>query len=239
MASVNTLLRESITFACGQEGLDQFAAAGYSETAFLKGDGVPDLPGLTTALLSVFPPEKASVIAGDFGRRLRNLASSVSGGSESDDVFVKYFNAPSGEVKGLIIEARRVREAMGKDLVDYGHSGLKVDTVDPIDREVSGFVYGRNTYTSLDIMDFVRYLKSKGYSFQESIVLQKVYEKIEKRKKDEKSSLEQQILSFLAETPSPKDDDIQRFLESLPGSGIACDRHEVRRMIRDAKLRRG
>ncbi|WP_424358028.1 hypothetical protein [Methanocella sp. MCL-LM] len=237
MSSFSTLLRESITFACGHEGFEQFCAAGYGESTFADSDGAPDLHGLTSALLSVFPPEKASVIAGDFGRRLRSMTG--VDGESGEDVFVKYFNTPSGEVKGLIIEARRVREAMGKELVDYGHEGLKVDTVDPIEREIAGFVYGRNTFTSLDILDFTRYLKSKEYSFQECIVLEKVYEKIEQRKKEEKIVLEQRIAGLISQNPAPKAHEISSFIERLNDLIVADDRHEVQRMIRDAMLRHG
>ena len=215
----------------------QFTEAGYGESAFVKADGTPDLQGLTLALLNVFPPEKASVIAGDFGRRLRSIPVSSARDNSRDEVFAKYFNAPSGEVKSLIIEARRVREAMGKEIVDYGHIELKVDTVDPIDREITGFVHGQNTYSSLDILYFTRYLKSKGYSIQECIVLEKVYEKIEQRKKEEKFALEQRIEGFVSKNPAPKDGDIQKFIDLLGESGLACDRQEIRRMIRDALLR--
>lgn len=239
MASVKSILQESITFACGPEGVEQFARAGYGESTFVKEDGSPDLPGLTSALLNVFPPEKASVIAGDFGRRLRSMPAKKGDDSESEDVFVKYFNAPSGEVKGLIIEARRVRESMGKEMVDYGHVALKVDTIDPVDREITGFVYGRNTYTSVDILDFTRYLKSKSYSFQESIVLEKVYEKIEKRKKEERLSIEQRITAFVLDNPAPQEPKIASFIDELSKNNVTCDRQEMRRMLRDAVLRYG
>ena len=237
MSSISTILRESITFACGHEGYDQFCAAGYGESTFARDDGTPDLHGLTSALLNVFPPEIASVIAGDFGRRLRSM--STSDDETGEDVFVRYFNTPSGEVKGLIIEARRVREAMGKELVDYGHEGLKIDTVDPIEREIAGFVYGRNSFTSLDILDFTRYLKSKEYSFQENIVLEKVYEKIEQRRKEERIVLEQRIAGFISKNPAPNGSELSSFAEGLKDLCIACDRQEVMRMIRYEQLRRG
>ena len=238
MANLGGILLESITFACGQEGVKQFTEAGYGESAFLKADGTPDLQGLTSALLNVFPPEKASVIAGDFGRRLRGIPVSHDKDGSKEEAIAKCFNAPSGEVKSLIIEARRVREAMGKEIVDYGHIELNVDTVDPIDREIAGFVHGQNTYSSLDILDFTRYLKSKGYSIQECIVLEKVYEKIEQRKKEEKFALEQRIERLLSENPAPKDAEIKKFVDQLGESGLACDRQEVQRMLRDAMLRR-
>lgn len=237
MANLGGMLRESIEFACGQEGVKQFTEAGYGESAFLKADGNPDLQGLTLALLNVFPPEKASVIAGDFGRRLRAMPASHAMDGSRDEAFAKYFNAPTGEVKGLIIEARRVREAMGKEIVDYGHVELKVDTVDPIDREITGFVHGQNTHSSLDILDFTRYLKSKGYSIQECIVLEKVYEKIEQRKKEEKFALEQRIEVLLSEKRAPNEADILKFIDTLGESGLAWNGQEVRRMIRDAMLR--
>jgi hypothetical protein len=51
--------------------------------------------------------------------------------------------------------------------------------------------------------------------------------------------LSQRIAGFISKNPAPDDHEISSFIERLTDLSVACDRHEVRRMIRDAILRHG
>ena len=238
MASVENIIRDSICSTCGPEGLEKFSAAGYDRCSFVDVAGTPDLESLTTALLDVFAPEKASAIAGDLGKRLRSTTIDSNKHDDKDERFTHYFQAQPDDVKDLVVEARRVRQAMGKEVMEYGYNSPNADLMDPLEGEIYGFVHGRNTHTSLDIMDFIGYLKSKGYIIQDSIILTKLYEKIEQRKKDEKFALEQVIAGFLKQNPAMSDSEVAGFIRQTAANWHIDDRYEIDRMIRDALLRR-
>ncbi|HMK48022.1 MAG TPA: hypothetical protein VK436_15485 [Methanocella sp.] len=238
MASVEHIIRDSISSACGPEGLKKFSAAGYDRLSFVDVAGEPDLESLTTALLEVFAPEKASAIAGDFGKRLRSEPVD-NDSNDGDALFSHHSQAQPDDVRGMVAEARQIRKAMGKEMVDYRYNAtLKTDMTDSLEGEIYGFVYGRNIHTSIDIMDFIGYLKGKGYNVQESILLTKLYEKIEQRKKEEKYALEQVIRGFLKQNPSMSESEVAGFVRQMAANWHICDRDEIERMIRDALLRR-
>jgi len=238
MASVENIIRDSISSACGSEGLKKFSAAGYDRYSFVDLTGAPDLESLTTALLEVFAPEKASAIAGDFGKRLRSERVNDNS-NEGHEMSFHHLQAQPDDVRGMVAEARQIRKAMGKEVVDYGYNATpKEDITDPLEGEIYGFVYGRNIHTSLDIMDFIGYLKGKGYIIQESILLTKLYEKIEQRKKDEKFAFEQVIRGFLRQNPSMSESEMAGFIQQMAANWHICDKDEIERMIRDALLRR-
>ncbi len=107
-----------------------------------------------------------------------------------------------------------------------------------VDEEVRRFVYGRTAYTSIDIMDFIRYLKDKGYSLQDYIVLEKIYVTIEERKKEARFAIEQEIEGLIDAIQAPGESDIRGLLRRLCEAGLVFEEEDVRRMIRGAALRR-
>ncbi|HUL62858.1 MAG TPA: hypothetical protein VLT35_07320 [Methanocella sp.] len=107
-----------------------------------------------------------------------------------------------------------------------------------IDGEVRQFAYGRKVCTSIDIIDFIRYLKDKGYSFQEQIVLEKIYVTIEERKKEARSAIEKEVEGFIDATQAPDESDICGLVERLDSAGLVFDEDDVRRAVRDALMRR-
>jgi hypothetical protein len=115
---------------------------------------------------------------------------------------------------------------------------VKVEPLSPADEEIRQFVYGRTACTSIDIIDFIRYLKDKGYSLQEYIVLEKIYVTIEKRKKEARFAIENEIEGLIGTIQAPKEPDIRRLLRRLNEAGLVFEEEDVRRMVRRAVLRR-
>jgi hypothetical protein len=107
-----------------------------------------------------------------------------------------------------------------------------------VDEEVRQFVYGRTAYTSIDIMDFIRYLKDKGYSLQDYIVLEKIYVTIEERKKEARFAIQKEIERLIDAIQAPGESDIRGLLRRLCEAGLVFEEEDVRRMIRGAALRR-
>jgi hypothetical protein len=107
-----------------------------------------------------------------------------------------------------------------------------------IDEEIRQFAYGRTACTSIDIIDFIRYLKDKGYSLQEYIVLEKIYVTIEERKKEARFAIEKEIEGLIDARQAPEESDIQGLLRRLSEAGLVFEKEDVRRMIRGAVLRR-
>jgi hypothetical protein len=100
-----------------------------------------------------------------------------------------------------------------------------------LDEEIRKFVMARKAYTSVDIMDFIRYLKDKGYHFQENIVLENVYTWLEERKSRERAALMADILGFLERLPWPTENEVSAFIEQKKNDGIMCEGSEIKRMI--------
>lgn len=107
-----------------------------------------------------------------------------------------------------------------------------------LEREIHAFLEGQKAYTSIDIIDFIRYLKDKGYTFQENNVLEKVYLKIEERKSKTRASIVSEIGRFLEERPWPSEEDVSGFIEKLKTGGLIYDDAEVKRMIRIEMFRK-
>lgn len=112
------------------------------------------------------------------------------------------------------------------------------EPVSEIDREIEQFAYGRTTYSSIDILDFIRYLKDKGYSFEECIVLEKVYVKIEERKKEARSTIEKEVEGIFRSAQAPGEPDIIGLVRRLRETGLVFEEEDVRQMTRIAALRR-
>jgi hypothetical protein len=100
-----------------------------------------------------------------------------------------------------------------------------------LESEIAGFLGARRAYTSVDIMDFIRYLKDKGYHFQENSVLEKVYTWLEERKSRERAMLMTDIQSFLDRLPWPREDEVSAYIEQKKCDGIVCEPAEIKRMI--------
>lgn len=232
----DTLLRESILFTCGPEGLKKFQATEYKDRLFVREDGSPDYQELNIALSGVFLPEISIVIAGDYVRRIREGFNGEKM-SYSEEIFQKYFSAPPDEVKDIVLEARKMRVAMGKEVAVFQRETEDNDPAVRLEREIFGFVYGSTKLSSIEIMDFTRYLRHKGYHFKDYIVLEKIYKDIEERKKENKQILEKRIEALIVADPSLTDASVYGFLENLTITGYIYDRDDVRRMIRDARLR--
>lgn len=223
-------------------------------------DGSLDLQMLMNALLDVFPEEQASAIADDVLTRyvgmppegskreyIENGAAHEDSGDVSyADSLAKYLETEASEVRGLISEARRIRIAMGK----ASQAALQAATPEPIhlthvpsttephvlnemtlDDEVKRFVDARRAPTSVDIMDFIRYLKDKGYSFQENVVLEKVYAGIEELKRRERAELRADIQAFLKGVPWPSEGEVSAYIERKKREGVLCESAEIKRMI--------
>lgn len=219
----------------------------------------------------------------------------------SPEAFAQYINADPNNVRDIIIEARRLRVAMGK--MSPGQAGISLEhtpvpedgkgpwtekpaaaaeehavsiaaaetenaraTEKPativevsasiptiaraidsqaapespatIEDEVSQFVSIHSDCSSIDIIDFIRYLKGKGYSIQERIILEKIYVKIEDRKKEARTTVEKAVEKLINSTPDPSESQKKSFMQRLKDTGLICDEDEVKRMIRTAALRR-
>jgi hypothetical protein len=100
-----------------------------------------------------------------------------------------------------------------------------------MEAEIRKFVMARKAYTSVDIMDFIRYLKDKGYHFQENIVLEYVYTWLEERKGRERAALMADILGFLERLPWPTENEVSAFIEQKKCDGVMCESSEIKRMI--------
>jgi hypothetical protein len=105
-------------------------------------------------------------------------------------------------------------------------------------REIEEFVKRQKEPTSIDIMDFTRDLKHKGYYFKDNIVLEKIYLGIEQQKKEEKQLVLEAVCKFLDSNDDPDIDDMESFIDKLKHDGIKYDRYEIRRMISREKSRR-
>ena len=112
------------------------------------------------------------------------------------------------------------------------------DTEPDIDREIRQFAYGQTAHSSIDIIDFIRYLKDKGYSFEESIALEKIYVRIEERKKEDRSAIEKEVEGLFYGARAPAEQDICDLIERLRESGLVFEEMDVRRLVRVAALRR-
>jgi hypothetical protein len=100
-----------------------------------------------------------------------------------------------------------------------------------LETEIRKFVIARKAHTSVDIMDFIRYLKDKGYHFQENIVLENIYTWLEERKSRERAALMADILGFLERLPWPTENEVSVFIEQKKNDGIMCEGSEIKRMI--------
>jgi len=80
-------------------------------------------------------------------------------------------------------------------------------------------------------MDFIRYLKDKGYHFQESSVLESVYTWVEERKSRERAALLADIQSFLDRMPWPTESEVSAYIDHKKSEGIMCESSEIKRMI--------
>ena len=310
MSNVEEIIRKSIEDKCGLGGLMRFNAlyTGGFETA----DGRPDLPGISTAINSVFPADQAAGIVASVTRKLgaggqpaKDHGAAPPGiqegeSREAPQTFARYFDVDPNHVRDIVNEARRVRAAMGKSTPSQWapHSDKEIVSEDreadapaeiaiaekvtdirveveeraktpeakkplpekapaigqvavalrpprviaePLsatDEEIRQFVYGRTACTSIDIIDFIRYMKDKGYSFQEYIILEKIYVTIEKRKKEARFAIEKEIEWLIGATQTPEEPDIRGLLRRLSDAGLVFEEEDVRRMIRHAVLRR-
>lgn len=100
-----------------------------------------------------------------------------------------------------------------------------------LESEIKGFIEARKAYTSVDIMDFIRYLKDKGYHFQENSVLESVYTWVEERKSRERAALLADIQSFLGRMSWPTENEVSAYIEQKKGEGIMYESAEIKRMI--------
>jgi hypothetical protein len=112
------------------------------------------------------------------------------------------------------------------------------EPVPEIDREIQQFAYRQTAYTSIDIIDFIRYMKDKGYSFEECIVLEKIYVKIEDRKKEARSAIEKEVEGIFDGAQAPAEPEISRLIGRLRENGLVFEEDDVRRLARVAALRR-
>ncbi len=102
---------------------------------------------------------------------------------------------------------------------------------DALEAEISAFAESRKAYSSVDIMDFIRYLRDKGYHFQESSVLDSVYTRIEERKSRERAALMADIQAFLGRMPWPTESEVSAYIELKKSEGIVYESAEIKRMI--------
>jgi len=124
---------------------------------------------------------------------------------------------------GFAIPQVRAQQALQPRVVEMSHETLE--------SEIVGFLGARKAYTSVDIMDFIRYLKDKGYHFQENSVLEKVYTWLEERKSRERAMLMAEIQGFLERVPWPREDEVSAYIEQKKCDGIVCEPAEIKRMI--------
>src|SRR5271157_521052 len=174
-----------------------------------------------------------------------------------EDNLAKYLETEASDVRDLINEARRIRIAMGKNpppriavpqkiiqsaIISPEPHLPKISIVSPLspagemtedklESEIRRFVEGQKAHSSIDIMDFTRYLKDKGYHFQENTVLEKVYTWLEERKNRERELLLADIQGFLLHNPWPSENEVSAYIEQKKSEGIMSEGPEVKRMI--------
>jgi len=112
------------------------------------------------------------------------------------------------------------------------------EPISEIDREIEQFAYRQTAYSSIDILDFIRYMKDKGYSFEECMVLEKIYVKIEERKKQARSTIEKEVEGIFRSAQAPGEPDIIGLVRRLRETGLVFEEEDVRQMTRIAALRR-
>lgn len=182
--------------------------------------------------------------------------SQVSDQEYKENDLAEYFSADAGEVRDLINEARRIRIAMGKpapkiskvpsfgkpiNAAEEAHRPPPMDTIhkasrsmslsnELLDQEVENYIT-KSSLTSIDAMDVMRYLKEKGYYFQENTVLEKVYSKIEEHKNKVRNWILHDIQVFLAGKAWPNENDVAAYITHIRELGIVYDEAEIRRMI--------
>jgi hypothetical protein len=184
------------------------------------------------------------------------VASGLKYKDSYENDLAEYLESDESDMRDLINEARRIRMAMGR--ADTAKAAMHAETTIPepsrptvsivtpiverayetLDTELKTFVSGKNSYSSVEIMDFIRYLKDKGYQFQENNILEKVYTRLEERKNIERTSLMADIHSFLATRSWPGESEVSAYIESKRSEGIICDTAEIKRMILIEMIRR-
>ena len=102
---------------------------------------------------------------------------------------------------------------------------------DVLESEINRFMGEGKAYSSVDIIDFIRYLKDKGYHFQENTVLEKVYTWLDDRKNKERDRLMVDIHDMLTRTPWPTESEVSVYVEEKKSEGIMCEGSEIKRMI--------
>ena len=100
-----------------------------------------------------------------------------------------------------------------------------------LDMEIMQFIRSHKSPSSIDILDFTRYLKEKGYSIQENTILEKVYITIEEQKSKARTKLVREIRIFLDSTAWPSESDVTSFIEELKQSDTIYDEAEIKQMI--------
>ena len=131
------------------------------------------------------------------------------------------------QVLSLVREARRYRTALGKG----------GPLLSPVEAEIEQFVGRSGPRSSIDIMDFIRSLKDKGYSLPESIMLEKIYVKIEERKKEARRAVEREVEEFMQQAGKLAEPPMGQLLQRLTDAGLAFDADDVRRLAQAALLR--
>jgi hypothetical protein len=182
--------------------------------------------------------------------------SRVSDQEYKESDLAEYFSTDASEVRDLINEARRIRIAMGKpapkisrvpsfgkpiNAAEESHRPPPIDTIrkasqsvslnnELLDQEIEDYI-SKSSLVSIDVMDVMRYLKEKGYYFQENTVLEKVYSKIEERKNKVRDWILHDIQLFLADKSWPNESDVSSYIKHVRDVGIVYDEAEIRRMI--------
>lgn len=159
--------------------------------------------------------------------------------------------APEGNAPACTMDAVAGREkapGAGKPFTGYAPdawteagpqpASIKATPLSGLDHEIRQFVYGTTHCTSIDILEFIWYLKGKGYSLQEYIVLEKIYITIEERKKKSRFIIEKEIEGLIDPMQAHEEPDIQGLLRWLREAEHIFEEDDVRRMVRDAVLRR-
>jgi hypothetical protein len=175
----------------------------------------------------------------------------------------EYFSADAGEVRDLINEARRIRIAMGKpapklseapsfvkpiSAAEEAPRPAPMDTIrkaslsaslsdELLNQEIEDYV-SKSSLAFIDTMDIMRYLKEKGYYFQENTVLEKVYSKIEERKNKVRNWILHDIQEFLADKAWPNENDVSTYIRHVHEAGVVYDEAEIRRMILSQMIRK-
>jgi hypothetical protein len=168
---------------------------------------------------------------------------------EATASFAREVNADPRHVQDIVFEARRLRTVMGKEGLSAeadardgkaGEAGAASApaTPEPLDEEVARFVQDQSACSCIAIIDFIRYLKDKGYSIQERTVLEKIYVKIEERKKEAREAVKKEVETLIDGTSEPSEPQIASFIQRLGDTGLIYEEDDVRRMIRTAALRR-